>query len=87
MDTYREDNHFPEHLLEYAMSTLTDRERYVIERFYFDNKILDVIGKELGVSKSRATQLRISGLAKLRRQLVGRNHLDIKDFDFDSDAE
>ena len=46
--------------------TLSDRERNVIELFYFENKSLQEIAKQLNVSGERARQLRSRAERTLR---------------------
>lgn len=52
-----------------ALSVLPERERMVIQAFYFDGRTLDDAAKELGVSKSWASRMHTRGLAMLREAM------------------
>ncbi|MGO4679120.1 sigma-70 family RNA polymerase sigma factor [Microbacterium sp. 2MCAF23] len=52
-----------------GMQLLSENERFVITRQVFDDAGRDQLAKELGVSPPRISQLRTSGLKKLRTYL------------------
>jgi len=52
-----------------AISILPEREREVVEMYYFQQKTLKYIGASLGVTESRACQLRASAVRRLRRRM------------------
>ncbi|MDB5176014.1 MAG: polymerase sigma70 [Candidatus Saccharibacteria bacterium] len=56
--------------LNYALATLTDRERTVIYGRFYENKTLMQIAGELGVSESRICQMVAKILKKLRMQII-----------------
>jgi RNA polymerase sigma factor for flagellar operon FliA len=49
-----------------AIGALPDRLRFVVEQYFFGERKLADIGKELGVSESRVSQLRTEALGHLR---------------------
>ena len=55
-----------------ALKTLTDRENLIIRerRFTDDTVTLEVLGKQLGISKERVRQIEHQALGKLRKALV-----------------
>lgn len=57
------------HLLEKALNTLQPQERQVLVLYYYDDLMLKEIGKVLGVSESRVSQIHSKALLKLRGQL------------------
>lgn len=55
--------------LEGAMSTLDERERYIIDGYFLSSdkgKTLEIIGEELGLTKERVRQVRDKALRKIR---------------------
>lgn len=52
--------------IQYAISTLNEREQLVITRRYKDRKNLREIGEELGVKQERSRQIETAALRKLR---------------------
>lgn len=54
-----------------ATLTLPERERMVIQAHYIDDRNLDEIGKELGLSKSWMSRLHAKALDQLRAALTG----------------
>lgn len=50
-----------------AMDGLNDRERFVIEQRFFRGRMLPAIGRDLGVTGSRAQQLEVQAIKKLRK--------------------
>ena len=54
-----------------AIRRLPDREQYVMSMFYEHDMELRDIGAVLGVSESRACQLKARALARLRAVVVG----------------
>jgi RNA polymerase sigma factor for flagellar operon FliA len=53
-----------------AMAALDDRERRVLTLYYFEELTLREIGRLLGVTESRASQIRTRALARLRDRLA-----------------
>ena len=53
-----------------ALTTLPEREAAVIRGLYFDNRLLDDIGADLGVSKSWASRIHTRALGLLRNALA-----------------
>lgn len=53
-----------------AMGQLSERERYVVERHFFDEQPLKFIGVELGVTESRVCQL-VGGAVERLREAMG----------------
>ena len=49
-----------------ALSTLTNREQFIIEKRYFSNETGEQVGKQLNISRNRALQLEYRALRKLR---------------------
>lgn len=67
-------------LIARALSSLTPRYSLVIRRHIFDGKNFSEIGKELGVSRSRAAQLYLAGVRRLQhpvRTRKLREHLEL----------
>lgn len=54
-------------LVERIMFGLSDRERSVVEAYFFDCKSLEDIGPIIGASRERARQIRNRSLEKMRR--------------------
>jgi len=54
-----------------AIAKLPERERMIIERTFFGDATLREVGIELGITESRACQLRAQAVARLKAQLVG----------------
>lgn len=54
-----------------VLSILEPRERALIEGFYFHDRSLEDVGKELGISKSWASRLHARALGRLRDALTG----------------
>lgn len=52
-----------------ALSVLPERERALVEGFYFGDRTLEDIGQELGISKSWASRLHARALGRLREVL------------------
>ena len=48
------------------LQKLPERERYILEQYYFENRHMIDIGRDLGVTESRICQLRKESLEKLR---------------------
>ncbi len=59
-------------LVRSLLATLTPRDRFIIERYYFDGMALAEIGAELGVTESRVSQL----LTRAKRRLSERHGLN-----------
>lgn len=55
--------------LNQALATLPARDRYIVQRHFFDDVPMRAIGVELGVTESRISQIISACLGKLRRQL------------------
>lgn len=58
------------HLLGQAIGSVRDREREVLRLYYFEDLTLGQIGKILGVTESRVSQIHSCAVAKLRETLV-----------------
>ncbi|MCB1181005.1 MAG: FliA/WhiG family RNA polymerase sigma factor [Chlamydiia bacterium] len=56
-------------ILERAISKLPEQEKKVLKLYYYDELMLKEIGKILGVSESRVSQIHTKALLKLRGQL------------------
>lgn len=52
-----------------AINQLSDREREILEGYYFDGKNLRQIGLEMGVTESRVCQIRKTALESIRKIL------------------
>lgn len=57
-------------LLSSALQQLPDREREIIESYYFRGHTLEQIGRKLGIDSSRVSQLHSAALARLRSQIT-----------------
>lgn len=57
---------------------LTDKERYVIDEYYFKEKTYATIGKETSVSESRVSQLHTSALNRLHANATATTNKRIK---------
>lgn len=57
-------------LVQSAFRTLKDRERYIMDRYYYDAAHMWQIAKELGVTESRVCQIHKECLRKLRPLLA-----------------
>ena len=55
--------------LQEAVSNLPERERIIVQLYYIESRSLKSIGKALGISESRASQLRQRALRRLRAAL------------------
>ncbi|MGD0766505.1 MAG: sigma-70 family RNA polymerase sigma factor, partial [Dehalococcoidia bacterium] len=55
--------------LQQAVSNLPERERIIVQLYYIESRSLKSIGKALGISESRASQLRQRALRRLRAAL------------------
>ncbi|MCI8635687.1 MAG: FliA/WhiG family RNA polymerase sigma factor [Eubacterium sp.] len=58
-----------------TLETLTEKERRVIELYYYEELTLKEISKILGVSESRISQLHTKALMKMRKKMG--NYMDI----------
>lgn len=56
--------------LQEAVSNLPERERIIVQLYYIESKSLKSIGQALGISESRASQLRQRALRRLRQALM-----------------
>jgi RNA polymerase sigma factor for flagellar operon FliA len=56
--------------LQEAVSNLPERERIIVQLYYIESKSLKSIGQALGISESRASQLRQRALRRLRTALM-----------------
>ncbi len=52
------------------LTLLKPRERFVITELFLKQKLLKDVGKELGVSKERTRQIKVSALRKLKTQEI-----------------
>ena len=50
-----------------ALTLLPEKERYVVEQYFLGGLNLRQIGTALGVTESRACQLRKSGVSRMQR--------------------
>lgn len=57
------------HRLRQALPTLSDRERLVLGRYFFDDATQQEIGRELGVSQMQVSRLLARSLGRLRSRL------------------
>ena len=61
-------------IVDKILSTLSDRERNIIEQYYGidgkEEKNLEEIGNELGITKERVRQIKFSALCKLRSEVL-----------------
>ena len=58
------------HLLQSAVDTLPDREKTIVQLYYMRAHSLKSIGQSLGISESRASQLRHRAIRRLRSTLT-----------------
>jgi RNA polymerase sigma factor for flagellar operon FliA len=56
--------------LQEAVGNLPERERVIVQLYYIESKSLKSIGRALGISESRASQLRQRALRRLRAALM-----------------
>ncbi|MFN8074009.1 MAG: sigma-70 family RNA polymerase sigma factor [Kineosporiaceae bacterium] len=61
-----------------ALAELPARQRQVVTEYYLDQRPLTEIAEELGVTQSRASQLRAEGLDLLREALTALLHADAR---------
>lgn len=54
-----------------AIAKLPEREQLIVQRTFFDGAPLGEVGAELGITESRACQLRTQAVARLKAQLLG----------------
>ena len=52
-----------------TLELLPSKERFVIEKYFFEGLNLRQIGTELGVTESRACQLRKSGVKRMQKMV------------------
>lgn len=57
------------HLLGRAIETLGERERLVVVLYYYERRTLAEIGRVLGVTESRVSQMHTAAMARLRHQM------------------
>lgn len=62
------------HILKEAITNLPDQEREVLSLYYYEEMMLKEIGKVMGISESRVSQIHTKALLKLRKRLQA--HLD-----------
>ena len=55
--------------IEYALSTLSERESYILRKRFRDDKTLEQIGKDCGISGNRALQIVNTAIWKLRQPI------------------
>jgi RNA polymerase sigma factor for flagellar operon FliA len=58
-----------------AVDRLPEKERLAVQGYYLDQRPLSDIGRELGVSESRVSQLHRMGISRLRLKV--RDHIDV----------
>jgi RNA polymerase sigma factor for flagellar operon FliA len=61
-----------------ALAELPERQRFVVTEYYLDQRPLTEIAEQLGVTQSRASQLRAEGLDLLREALTTLLHPDAR---------
>ncbi len=61
--------------LRQALETLTPRHRLLVESHFLDGRSLTEIGESMGVTQSRASQLKSEALAELRRIMARSAHV------------
>lgn len=61
--------------LRQALEALTPRQRLLVESHFLDGRSLTEIGESLGVTQSRASQLKSEALAELRRIMARSAHV------------
>jgi RNA polymerase sigma factor for flagellar operon FliA len=57
------------YLLSRAIETLAERERLVVVLYYFERRTLADIGRVLGVTESRVSQMHTAAMGRLRHQM------------------
>jgi len=57
-----------------AIGQLKDREQLIIKRYFYDNKTLQEIGDELGISRQRTHLIYHQALDKLKKILQKRGY-------------
>ena len=62
-------------LLARAINTLPEREKTVVTLYYYEGLTLAEIGKVLGVTESRVSQIHTKSVLQLRAKLAGRRTL------------
>ena len=65
--------------IEQAIDTLDERKQYIIRSRFYEDKTLDELGKELGVSKDRVRQIEARALRELRHPSKSKVLLDYAD--------
>ena len=61
------------HVVRTAIRTLSDRERQLLERHYFEGEEFDAIAADLGISKSWASRLHAQAIEKLGQMMREQN--------------
>ena len=56
-------------MLTTAMEKLSDREREIVRKYFWDKDTLAEIGEDLGVSRSRIHQIIKKSLKKIKKEL------------------
>jgi RNA polymerase sigma factor for flagellar operon FliA len=59
-----------EHIVQQAMESLPEKEQFVLTQYFVESQNLREIGELLGVTESRACQLRKSGIRRLQKMLL-----------------
>jgi len=62
------------YLLSRAIECLGERERLVVVLYYYENMTLAEIGRVLGVTESRISQIHTASMARLRTRLLDADH-------------
>jgi RNA polymerase sigma factor (sigma-70 family) len=52
------------------VTTLTEREEFVIENIHFSNKSLADIGREMGISRERVREINLKAMGKIKNKLL-----------------
>ena len=58
-------------LLRAALEVLTDEEREIVERYYFEGERMDEIAAAFGHSKSWVSRVNTRALEKMKTQILG----------------
>lgn len=66
-----EDDFGDREMLEYALQTLTDRQRDVLKAMYFEGKSQDQIAAERGISQPAVCRIANRAMVRLRKLLMG----------------
>ena len=68
---------FVDEYIEEALSKLTEREKDILRKRFYDGLFLDEIGKDYGVQRERIRQIEAKALRKLRHPAISRYFIDL----------